>query len=88
MNVQKEERMEDLLEQLMGGEEGEIVEDLFDKIEEQEQDDNEEEEVSSRVLKIVTNKCLLRKKDSILNLLEREGVCKKIEIYWWIKMRV
>ncbi|CAJ2637781.1 hypothetical protein L195_g044963 [Trifolium pratense] len=46
MNVQKEERVEDSLELLMGGEEGEIVEDSFDKI--REQDDNEEE-VSSRV---------------------------------------
>ena len=41
MNVQKEERPEDLLERLMGGEEEEIVEDLFDKIEKQKQDDNE-----------------------------------------------
>jgi len=72
----------------MGGEEGEIVEDLFYKIEEQEQDDNEEEEVSSRVLKIVTNKCLLRENDNILNLLEKESVCNKIGIYWWIKMSV
>jgi len=29
---------------MMRGEEGEIVEDSFDKIQEQEQDDNEEEE--------------------------------------------
>ena len=32
MNVQKKERVEDSLEQLMGGEEEEKVEDLFDKI--------------------------------------------------------
>jgi len=38
-------------------------------------------EVSPRVLKIVTNKCLLREKDNILNLLKRERVCKKIGIY-------
>jgi len=47
MNVQKEEKVEDSLELFMRGEEGAIVEDLFDKIQEQEQDDNEEEEVSS-----------------------------------------
>jgi len=40
MNVKKEERVEDSLELLIRGEEGEIVEDSFDKI--QEQDDNEE----------------------------------------------
>ena len=40
------------------------------------------------VKKIVTNKCLLRAKDNILNLLKRESVYKKIGIYWWIKMRV
>ena len=40
MNVQKKEKVEDLLERLMGGEEGEIVEDSFDKIEKQEQDQN------------------------------------------------
>ncbi len=45
MNVQNEEKMEDSLELLMRGEKREIVEDLFDKI--QEQDDDEEEEVSS-----------------------------------------
>ena len=44
MDLQKEERVEESLEQ----EEGEIVEDSFDKI--QEQDDNEEEEVLSRVV--------------------------------------
>ena len=33
MNIQKEERVEDSLERLMGGEKGEIVEDSFDKIE-------------------------------------------------------
>ena len=38
--------------------------------------------------KIVTNKCLLRDKNNILNLLERESVCKKIGIYWWMKIRV
>jgi len=41
MNVQNEEKMEDSLELLMRGEKREIVEDLFDKI--QEQDDNKEE---------------------------------------------
>jgi len=45
MNVQKEEKVEDSLKLLMRGEEEAIVEDSFDKI--QEQDDNEEEEVSS-----------------------------------------
>jgi len=30
--------------------------------------------------KMVTNKCLSREKDNILNLLERESVCKKIGI--------
>jgi len=45
MNVQKEEKVEDSLESLMKGEEGAIVEDSFDKI--QEQDGDEEEEVSS-----------------------------------------
>jgi len=49
MNVQKEEKVKDSLELLRRDEEGEIVEDSFDKIQEQEQDDNEEE-VSSRVL--------------------------------------
>jgi len=44
MNVQKEEKVEDSLELPMRSEEGAIVEDLFDKI--QEQDDDEEEEVS------------------------------------------
>lgn len=43
MNVQKEERVEDSLELLMEDEEGEVVEDSFDKIQEQKQDDNEEE---------------------------------------------
>jgi len=45
MNVQKEEKSEDSLELLMRGEERTIVEDSFNKI--QEQDDDEEEEVSS-----------------------------------------
>jgi len=35
MNVQKKERVEDSLERLTGGEEGEKIEDSFDKIEEQ-----------------------------------------------------
>jgi len=39
--------VEDSLELLMKGEEGAIVEDSFDKIQEQEQDGDEEEEVSS-----------------------------------------
>lgn len=47
MNVQKEERVEDSLELLMEDEEGEVVEDSFDKIQEQKQDDDNEEEVSS-----------------------------------------
>jgi len=34
MNVQKEERVEDSLELLMEGEEGEVVEDSFDNIQE------------------------------------------------------
>jgi len=38
MNVQNEERVEDSLKRMMGGEEGEIVEGSFDKTEEQEQD--------------------------------------------------
>jgi len=81
MNVQKEERPEDLLERLMGGEEEEIVEDLFDKIEKQKQDDNEEEEASSRLLKIVTNKCLLRDKYNILKFIgKRECVQKNMNI--------
>jgi len=41
MNVQKKEKMEDSLEVLIGGEDGAIVEDSFDKIQEQKQDDNE-----------------------------------------------
>jgi len=40
MNVQKEEKVEDLLELLMRGEDWAIVEDSFEKIQEQEQDDN------------------------------------------------
>ena len=36
-------KVEDSLELLMGGDEGAIVEDSFDKIQEQQQDDNEEE---------------------------------------------
>jgi len=43
MNVQKEEKVEDSLKLQMRGEEGAIVEDSFDKIQEQEQDDNEQE---------------------------------------------
>jgi len=42
MNVQKEEKIEDSLKLLMRGEEEAIVEDSFDKI--QDQGDNEEEE--------------------------------------------
>ena len=41
MNFQKEEKVEDSLELPMRGEEGAIVEDSFDKI--QEQEDNEKE---------------------------------------------
>ena len=49
MNVQNEEKVEDSLKLMARGEEGTIVENAFDKIQEQEQDqdDNEEEEVSS-----------------------------------------
>jgi len=47
MKVQKKEKVEDSLELLMRGEERAIVEDLFDKIQEQEHDDDEKEEVSS-----------------------------------------
>lgn len=43
MNVQKEERVEDSLELLMEDKEGEVVEDSFDKIQEQKQDDDNEE---------------------------------------------
>jgi len=43
MNVQNEEKVENSLELLMRGEEGGIVEDLFEKIQEHEQDNNEEE---------------------------------------------
>jgi hypothetical protein len=43
MNVQKEEKVEDSLELVMRGEEGAIVENSFDKIQEQEQNDNKEE---------------------------------------------
>jgi len=43
MNVQKKEKVKDSLEPLMIGETGSIVEDSFEKI--QEQDNNEEEEV-------------------------------------------
>ncbi|AET03822.1 hypothetical protein MTR_8g076120 [Medicago truncatula] len=46
-NLQKEEKVEDMLELLLRGEDGTIVDDSFDKIQEQEQDDNEEKEVSS-----------------------------------------
>jgi hypothetical protein len=35
MNIQKEERVQDSLELLMEGVEGEVVEDSFDKIQEQ-----------------------------------------------------
>jgi len=42
MNVQKEKSG-----RFMRGEDGAIVEDSFEKIQEQEQDNNEEEEVSS-----------------------------------------
>jgi len=77
---------------------GEMVEDSFDKIEEQYFENWQLFVMRESVQKkrrrnllekwIVTNKCLLREKDNILNLLERESVCKKIEICWWIKMRV
>jgi len=46
MNVQKEEKAKDSLELLMRGEDKAIVEDLIDKIQEQEQD-HDKEEVSS-----------------------------------------
>jgi len=47
MNVQKEEEVKDSVELLIRGEDGGIVEDSFDNIQEQKQDDNEEEEVTS-----------------------------------------
>ncbi|KAK2382641.1 hypothetical protein QL285_070161 [Trifolium repens] len=47
MNIQKEEIVEDSLELLMKGKEGEIVEDSFETI--QEKEDSEEVQVSSRV---------------------------------------
>jgi len=47
MNVQKEEKMEDSLELLIRGEDERIVEDSFEKIQEQKQNNNEKEEVSS-----------------------------------------
>ncbi|KEH22164.1 hypothetical protein MTR_7g033840 [Medicago truncatula] len=62
MNVQKEKRVEDSMKLLMRVEEGEIVEDSFDKIqeqEEQEQDENEEEEREN-----AKNWNLLEKKDN------------------------
>jgi len=52
MNVQKEEKVEDSLELLMRGEERAIVEDSFEKIQEQEQYNNEEEEVSKPRMKV------------------------------------
>ena len=52
MNVQKEEKVEDSLELLMRGEERAIVEDSFEKIQEQEQYNNEEEEVSKSRMKV------------------------------------
>ena len=46
MNFQKKKKiMEDSLELLMKNIERKIVEDLFDKMQEQEKDDNEEEKV-------------------------------------------
>jgi len=46
MNVQKEEKIEDSLKLLMRGEEEAIVEDSFDKIQDQGDNEEEEEEVS------------------------------------------
>jgi len=66
--------VEDSFELLMRGEEGEIVEYSFDKI--QEQDDNEEEEVSSKVL---MNFDLNKNADYEFNLRES---AKKIGICW------
>jgi len=43
MNVQKEEKVEDSLKLLKRGEERAIVEDSFNKIQEQDQDDDEKE---------------------------------------------
>jgi len=43
MNVQTKGKVEDSLELLIRGEERAIVEDSFDKIQEQEQNENEEE---------------------------------------------
>jgi len=47
MNVQKKEKVEDLLKLLMRGEERAIIKDSFKNIQEQKQYNNEEEEVSS-----------------------------------------
>ena len=47
MNVQKKEKVEDLLKLLMRGEERAIIKDSFENIQEQKQYNNEEEEVSS-----------------------------------------
>lgn len=86
MNVQKEERVEDSLELLMEDEEGEVVEDSFDKIQEQKQDDDNEE-VSSWVpmdfdlMKIVNNKCLFmskKKKQMFVTILKKMFVTRKI----------
>jgi len=68
-----------------GGEEVEIVEDSFDKIEKTIfrkltivcYERVSEKSMNLLEKKIVTNKCLLRDKDNILNLLERESACKK-----------
>jgi len=70
----------------MRGEEREIVEDSFDKIEEQYLEKNLyylwESEKNRNLLKkkIITNKCFLREKDNILNLSERESVWKNKNI--------
>jgi len=47
MNVQKKEKVEDLLKLLMRGEDRAIIKDSFENIQEQKQYNNEEEEVSS-----------------------------------------
>jgi len=71
---------------MMRGEEREIVEDSFDKIEEQYLEKNLyylwESEKNRNLLKkkIITNKCFLREKDNILNLSERESVWKNKNI--------
>jgi len=71
MNVQKEEKVEDSLELMIWGEDGTIVEDSFDTIQEQEQeqDDNEEKVSSIKFLywlKIIKKMCTIFRKLTIV----------------------